>query len=1190
MFKKVLVANRGEIAARIIRTLKKMNITAIAVYSIADKYAPYVAMADESYLLGPAIVSESYLNIAKIIEIIKLSKADAVHPGYGLLSENPKFFEALNSEGIAFIGPSLKHLKSFGLKDEARKLAKSAGVPLVPGTDLINTVDEALEAAHKIGYPIMLKAAAGGGGIGMQRCTSDIELRSNYESVINLARKNFANSNIYMEKCIDRARHIEVQIFGDGQGQVLTLGERDCSLQRRHQKVVEETPAPNLSSEIRLRMSEAARALAVQHQYMSAGTVEFIYDCDNQEFYFLEVNTRLQVEHTVTEEVFKIDLVEWMILLAAGDLSFWPTKKMLPEGHAIQARIYAEDPIRNFMPCTGEISHWSFGGNPRIDSAVEKGQSVTSYYDPLLAKVIVKAKDRESAITALKLSLEQAVIGGVQTNTAWLVGLIDSNEFKTGTVCTYFTKSHHYFPAVVEVLRPGIQTTVQDHPGRVKMWDVGVPPSGPMDAYSFQLGNSLLQNDDQAAGLECLIHGPKLKFHLDTAVCVTGAYAEVKLNNVKVAMWKTIAIKAGDILDVGKVLKFGNRIYILIAGGIQTPDYLNSRSTFTLGKFGGHCGRPLLLGDSLPLALNQKFHEAVLNAENIPSINSNWEIHVLMGPHTSPDFFTCDDVEEIVNSTWKVHFNSDRTGVRLIGPQPKWAREDGGEAGLHPSNLHDNAYAIGAMDFTGDQPVLLGPDGPSLGGFVCPLTIINADLWKMGQLRSDDTVKFIPVSYQDSLDLLNHQNCAIKYLNTANSKIQAKAISISSPILFKSESEPKLVIRQSGDSALLCEFGIMQLDIQLRIHVHFLMLRILENHRQEITECTPGIRSIQIQFDPKVITREKMIANLINMHEQVVSDTPNSFESRIVHLPLAWDDPSTQIAIDKYVNSVRPNAPWCCPNNIEFIRRINGLSDVSQVKDIVYNASYLVMGLGDVYLGAPVAVPLDPRHRLVTTKYNPARTWTPENAVGIGGTYMCIYGMEGPGGYQFVGRTLPIWNRFQCTDSFEKPYLLRFFDQIKFYEVSPQELLEQREAFLHGQYKIKIESTRFDIKAYEAFLIKNAKECAQFKQMQSLAFQAEKQRWIEKGEFTFDSNATLSIQSEKSIPLNATPIISPVSGVVWKILAEQGAQVKEEEVLFILESMKMEMGIVAPSFGLLKEVFIKTGQTVQAGQKIGYIV
>lgn len=1184
-FKKVLVANRGEIACRIIRTLKKLGITAIAIYSEADRNSPYVSLADEACLIGPPQVSESYLNISKIIDLCLSHKIDAVHPGYGLLSENPNFISALDHAKIKFIGPRVEHLESFGLKDKARILAEKAGVPLIPGSGLVSDLNQAMIEADRIGYPVMLKAAAGGGGIGMQRCENESSLKSVYESVIKLAKNNFSNSNVFLEKCIDRARHVEVQIFGDGEGNVITIGERDCSLQRRNQKVVEETPAQHLDEATRLAMNRVSKTLAEQHRYKSAGTVEYIYDCDTDQFYFLEVNTRLQVEHTVTEEVFGMDLVEWMIRLEEGDLSFWPSEQPKPDGHSIQARIYAEDPVRDFQPCTGEISHWSFGGTPRIDSAVEVGNQVSPFYDPLLAKVVVKAENRNEALRQLQDSLEQSVIGGVQTNTAWLCKILKTPEFQEATITTKYIAKNKISPDVVEVLRSGVQTTVQDYPGRRSMWDVGVPPSGPMDDYSFRIGNSILHNDVNAAGLECLLQGPKLKFHVNTSVCVTGAEAEIKLNGKDVEMYSVIPVEPNDVLDVGKVLGQGSRIYILFAGGIQTPIYLKSRSTFTLGKFGGHCGRPILVGDSLPLPDCSKPVQQKKSAL-VPKMKNHWDIHVMMGPHTAPEFFTPEDIQEILNVKWKVHFNSDRTGVRLIGPQPKWAREDGGEAGLHPSNIHDNAYAIGAMDFTGDQPVLLGPDGPSLGGFVCPLTIIKADLWKMGQLRSDDEINFIPVNYEKSQELLSQQETSLQTLQL-ESKVDASSMPVVTPILVSTEDDPKLVIRQSGDQALLCEFGNLELDLDLRIHVHFFMEEFKQTCIEFIQECTPGIRSIQIQF--RNISRAELIQRCIAVHEKVIQQTPRSFHSRIIHLPLSWNDPSTLLAIEKYVTSVRPDAPWCCPDNIEFIRRVNGLHSVDEVKEIVYNAKYLVMGLGDVYLGAPVAVPVDPRHRLITTKYNPARTWTPENAVGIGGAYMCIYGMEGPGGYQFVGRTLPVWNRFKKTDNFSNPYLLRFFDQISFFEVSPEELLEYREAFIHGHYKIKIEETEFDIQTYKKFLSDHKDSCHEFKQKQTKAFEAEKQRWIEQGVFSFDSATSVKDEEVHEVPPGATAITSPVSGAVWKIVANENDQVEEDEQVMILEAMKMEMGVYAPCQGKLGRVFVEPGQTVEAGQCLGYI-
>jgi urea carboxylase len=803
-----------------------------------------------------------------------------------------------------------------------------------------------------------------------------------------------------------------------------------------------------------------------------------------------------------------------------------------------------------------------------------------------LAKVVTKAKDRDEALAQLQNSLESAVIGGVQTNTAWLCKILKTPEFQEATITTKFIAQNKINPDVVEVLRSGVQTTVQDYPGRRSMWNVGVPPSGPMDDYSFRLGNQILGNDAKAAGLECLLQGPKLRFHVSTRVCVTGAKAEIKLNGEVVQQYHVISVKPSDVLDVGKVIEQGSRIYVLFSEGIQTPAYLNSRSTFTLGKFGGHCGRPLLVGDCLPLV---KDTEAVTETKSsmILPMENHWSIHVLMGPHTAPEFFTTEDIDDILDTKWKVHFNSDRTGVRLIGPQPKWAREDGGEAGLHPSNIHDNAYAIGAMDFTGDQPVLLGPDGPSLGGFVCPITIIKADLWKMGQLRSDDEISFVPVSYEKSQELLEKQEESIQSLSLISQETLVSK-EISSPILFESKADPKLVIRQSGDMALLCEFGALELDLDLRIHAHFFMEELQKSCSEIVEECTPGIRSIQIQF--KNISRDELIQRCIKLHDAVAQQTQHSFRSRIIHLPLSWNDPSTLLAIEKYVTNVRPDAPWCCPDNIEFIRRVNGLDNVQQVKDIVYDAKYLVMGLGDVYLGAPVAVPVDPRHRLITTKYNPARTWTPENAVGIGGAYMCIYGMEGPGGYQFVGRTLPVWNRYKQTENFSNPFLLRFFDQISFFEVGSEELLEYREAFIHGQYQIKIEETQFDIQNHKAFLAQHKDSCRSFKTKQTQAFEAEKQRWIEQGVFSFDSETSSEDEESHVIPPGATVITSPVSGAVWKIVASENDTVEEDQPLMILEAMKMEMGVYSPCQGKLSKIFIEPGQTVQAGQHLGYII
>ncbi|HCP02747.1 MAG TPA: urea carboxylase, partial [Pseudomonas sp.] len=427
------------------------------------------------------------------------------------------------------------------------------------------------------------------------------------------------------------------------------------------------------------------------------------------------------------------------------------------------------------------------------------------------------------------------------------------------------------------------------------------------------------------------------------------------------------------------------------------------------GQFGGHNGRALRTGDVLHLSAGvSPVALAEVPSELRPAISNQWELRVIYGPHGAPDFFTGKDIDSFFATDWEIHYNSSRTGVRLIGPKPEWARKDGGEAGLHPSNIHDNAYAFGTVDFTGDMPVILGPDGPSLGGFVCPATVITADLWKLGQLRAGDKVRFVPVSIEQAVALEAAQIEQIDAL--AATPVEWQPVPVDSPILKRLPAEQfgdEIVYRAAGDHFLLVEYGEQMLDIRLRFRAHALMQWLQQNPVAGLRELTPGIRSLQVHFDSQQLSHDALLEHLFKA-EQALSERLNELAvpSRIVHIPLSWDDQACQLAIEKYTQSVRKNAPWC-PSNLEFIRRINGLDSIDDVKKVLFEASYLVMGLGDVYLGAPVATPTDPRHRLVTTKYNPARTYTAEGTVGIGGVYMCIYGMDSPGGYQLIGRTLP---------------------------------------------------------------------------------------------------------------------------------------------------------------------------------------
>ncbi len=1153
MFTKILIANRGEILVRICRTLKAMNIASVAVYSDADRFSSGVLAADEAVHIGPAAPAESYLNIDAIIAACKQTGAQAVHPGYGFLSERVEFAERLAEAGIVFIGPGPAQLKDFGLKHTARALAQAAGVPMLPGSGLIADTAEALREAERITYPVMLKSSAGGGGIGMVLCHTPEELAEKFESIGRLAANNFGNAALFLEKYVSAARHIEVQVFGDGKGNVVALGTRDCSLQRRNQKVIEESPSSNIADETIEQLQSAAVALAASVSYESAGTVEFVYDAEAKKFYFLEVNTRLQVEHGVTEMVFGVDLVAWMIAQAAGEFSLPAQESLRPKGAAIEARIYAEIPGENFRPASGVITNFTAPADLRIDTWVESGAVVSPFYDPMIAKFIATGETRDAAIAALRAGLKGADISGIETNADYCYEILGLPEFVAGTMTTRTLGNFDYQPASVSVLDAGAQSSLQSLPGRLGYWEVGIPPSGPMDDFSFQAANLLLGNDPGATALELTLTGPTLKFFSPCTIAVTGAAMEALLDEVPIAHNAAVDVAAGQILVLGAISGPGQRSYLAVKGGFAAPDYLGSTATFSLGGFGGHTGGVLRAGDTLRLA------QAETGVPGIPEfaqLTHDWQIAVRYGPHGAPDFFQSGDIETLFSSSYEVHHNSARTGVRLIGPKPAWARSDGGEAGLHPSNIHDNAYAVGAIDFTGDMPILLGPDGPSLGGFVCPAVITKDDLWKMGQLRPGDKVRFIQAD--------------------------------SEPAILKSWDD--IVIRRAGDEDILIEFGEMKLDFELRLRVQALRDALAAQKILGIVDLTPGIRSLQIHFDVTRIAREAVLAAVNATIPTLPAPDEMVVHSRTLYLPLSWNDPQIQLAMRKYQETTRPNAPWC-PDNIEFIRRINGLGSLDEVKRIIFDAAYVVLGLGDVYLGAPVATPYDPRHRLVTTKYNPARPWTPQNAVGIGGAYMCIYGMEGPGGYQLFGRTIQVWNTHRETPPFEPghPWLLRHFDQIRFFEVSEAELEEARAKFLYGKYPLRIEEQTFSLGQYRAFCAANADSIAAFQTTQRAAFAAERADWAAKGLNSFEEKEPEPAPEEAALAPGMRGVASPVPGSIWQVLVNAGDAVKPGDTLMIIESMKMEVQVRSPAGGVIESVAGMKGQVVRAGQRVAVI-
>ncbi|MFG2884727.1 urea carboxylase [Streptomyces sp. NPDC048297] len=1178
-FDTLLVANRGEIASRIIRTARRLGLRTVAVYSDPDRGAAHVRLADEAVRLGPAPAKDSYLDADLVLKAAKDTGAGAVHPGYGFLSEDAGFARRCADAGLVFVGPTPEQLELFGAKHTARAAAQAAGVPLAPGTGLLPDVETAVAAAEEIGYPVMLKATGGGGGIGMQACHGAADLADAWERVQRLAAASFSSAGVFLERLVERARHVEVQVFGDGEGRVVTFGDRDCSLQRRNQKVLEEAPAPGLPDAVRRQLADSARDLCASVHYRSAGTVEFVYDADRERVYFLEVNTRLQVEHPVTEAIYGVDLVEWMLRLAQGETAI-VTAPPAPEGHAVEARVYAEDPSHGHRPSAGLLTRVTFPEDIRVDTWVETGTEVTTSYDPMLAKVIAYGTDRAEALDRLDAALAATRLDGIETNLGLLRAALDDTDVRAAAHTTASLDTISDPTPRIEVAAPGTLTTVQDWPGRTGHWQVGVPPCGPMDDLSFRLGNTALGNAEGAPGLECTLQGPTLRFTHPTTVCVTGAPAPVTIDGAAVPQWEPVTVEAGQTLAVGAPDEYGLRTYVLFAGGLDVPEFLGSAATFTLGRFGGHGGRALRAGDVLHGG-ERRTKTSAVPLDRRPAFGGTWLIGAVEGPHAAPEFFTDDDIHDFYAADWKVHFNSARTGVRLIGPKPRWARTDGGEAGLHPSNIHDTPYSVGAVDYTGDMPVLLGPDGPSLGGFVCPATIVTGQRWKLGQLRPGDTVRFVPVTTESATVLRR---------NPAATPRADRECVVDGGILARLEetgTRPSVTYRRSGDDNLLIEYGPMHLDLALRMRIHALAQALAGQRLDGIADLTPGIRSLQVKTDPDVLPQGKLLEIALRVEEELPAPDELVVPSRIVHLPLSWDDPATREAIARYMAGVRDDAPWC-PWNIEFIRRVNGLETVDDVYRTVFDAEYLVMGLGDVYLGAPVATPLDPRHRLVTTKYNPARTWTAENSVGIGGAYLCVYGMEGPGGYQFVGRTTQVWSPWQQRGAFEpgRPSLLRFFDRIKWYPVEADELLELRADITSGRFVPRIEEGSFSLAEYRGFLAENAEAIDAFRARQGAAFGAERDAWEEAGEFAraeVVAQAAAPSAGDVPVPDGGHLVEAEFTASVWQVNVEVGERVSAGQQLLALEAMKMESRVPAPADGVVVKILTRPGSQVEAG-------
>jgi urea carboxylase len=635
--------------------------------------------------------------------------------------------------------------------------------------------------------------------------------------------------------------------------------------------------------------------------------------------------------------------------------------------------------------------------NVRVDTWVATGTEVTANFDPLIAKVMTYAETRAEAVTAMQAALAHTTLKGSITNLKYLQAILEFPEFVGGTYdLGILSRVGMQPPTGMKVVDAGLYSSIQDYPGRAakngelgEFWRIGIPPSGPMDDFSSRLANALLGNSESAATLEVTVRGPTLCFLEPTVIAVTGAlFGSATLDGAPFPMHTSVAVAAGATLKLGLVSAGagGQRGYLAVAGGFDVPMFLGSRSTFPLGQMGGHQGRPLLAGDTVPIGAEPNpTVKAGVTCEPAPMAATEWKVGCVVGPHASPDFLTDAGMKMFFDTAWRVHHNSNRNGVRLLGPKPEWARPDGGAGGSHPSNVIDNEYAVGTINFTGDMPIFIGRDGPSLGGFVCNVTVPQAEMWKMGQVKPDDLITFEPIPMSECLARRTAQLASLKAVYTASGAVAAppltppisldeefaKTVDTGGAVLYRTShagdgtTHPDVCCRLQGDEYVLVEYGPPEMDLRLRFRVEGIERYLRGCGAKGLLETSPGVRSLQIRYDNTLLSLSALQALLLKADAEVPSADTMKVTTRVLHLPCVLHDKWCKDAVERYTqsNKAANGEHWTrpyLPDNSEFVAQQNGLKDVDAVNDIILKASYMVLGLGDVYLGCPAALPVDP--------------------------------------------------------------------------------------------------------------------------------------------------------------------------------------------------------------------------------------
>ncbi|GME86996.1 biotin carboxylase activity protein [[Candida] boidinii] len=1202
--KRVLIANRGEIACRVIRTCKKYNLTSIAICSKEDIESLHVSEADEAVLL-PGVGAAAYINIENVVKAAQDHKADVVIPGYGFLSENSDFAAKLAEINISFAGPSSESVEQFGLKHLARKIAISCDVPVVPGSDLVDNSKDVLEISKNIGFPVILKSTAGGGGMGLKVCYSEEEVEPNFKEVTSRGASLFSNSGVFVEKYVEKGRHIEVQVFGNGLGDVISYGERECSIQRRHQKVIEETPSPFVQTlgakyDLRKNLTSCAKRLASQINYKSAGTVEFLVDDDTGKFYFLEMNTRLQVEHGITEMVYGVDLVYFMLLqceyeinnsgipvdILKGNLKYDTDGVEIPNGHAIEVRAYAENPVRDFAPSPGILHNVDLiedgeyeDYKVRVDHWISTGGKVSPYFDPLLAKIMVWSPTRTSE-NIIKV-LKETKIQGVVNNIEYCTEILNSSNFKNGNTLTNFLSSFEFRPHLLEFEEAGAYTTIQDSPGRRKI-RTGVPHGGPADSLSLQIANITVGNDKNTACLEINMKGPVIKFHNSAVIAIAGASFEITLNGKEVPMATEIFVPMGSILDIGEPTGKSCKCYLAVKGGLPgVAEYLGSKSCIPSLSLGGHQGRIIFPGDCLetdkiPEVTEVEFGYS-MPKELLPSyeVESN-VIRMIGGPHDTEDICSVEGLKQLYSVDYSVNFNSNRGAMRLDGPEMIFSRGHGGDGGGHPSNILEYPYPTCGLSTVGSTMVLFGIDGATLSGFTCVSVPTEVDFWKFGQAAVNSPLKFKLITFDDAIKLMKQREEYLKLLETRpktsdllfNDELESYELidDIVGKFLYKREASgdlPYVAFRQAGERMVIVDFGTEKFNLFSNGRQYALDLEVKKQvgNLIESTECSSG--AYCFTFDPLKTDRDTLIKSIIEIEASIPPIEKLKVPSRIFKLPVCFEHTALKHCIERYTHSQRPHAPYL-PSNVDYLMKANCIDTIEQFKDYIVGKPEVVVAVSFLCAN-PLLVNTDPRRRFMTSKYNPSRTSTPAGTIGSGSVSQSIYSVESPGGYMIWGMTLPNWYWDTFCRFHEMPWPLKNFDQVIYYEVDEEELTRLNNLVLSRKLRFEPEASEFDFVEYSKFIESIKEETDELLVRKRAAFseltelEAKDMALWEQEKKEAKASKT-SADSFLNDP-NCVKVLSHMPANVYKINFKKGDIITADDVLIILEAMKMEIPI-----------------------------